>query len=70
MRWSAVVLSSAVCHGPTLTPSGLLESLTPFCAVVVGPVEVRTVEVRAVEAEASGAANAVTAIIPAAMIAA
>ena len=49
MRWRAAVFRFAVCQGATSTPSGLLESLTPFCAV---------------EAEAYGTANAVIASTP------
>jgi hypothetical protein len=49
MRWRADVLRFAVCHGATLTPSGLLESLTPFWSL---------------EAEAAGTANAVIVSTP------
>ena len=49
MRWRAAPLRFAVCHGATLTPSGLPESLTPFCSL---------------EAKAAGTANAVMASTP------
>ena len=55
MRSRDAVFRSAVCHGATLTPSGILESVTPFGAV---------------EAEAKGTANAVTASTPVAEMAA